>query len=171
MSPEQRMSLATLSRLKRELQADVSALRMRQQEVQESIDRWGEPPDKAVVTFGAAAIHAWYTALEGALERAARILDGDVPSGDRWHQDLLSQAFTEVPGVRPAVLTEALQPDLLACLAFRHFFRHAYAVVLNPDKVKAELERLDRLADGVAGEVEAFMRFVSDAMAQLCESS
>lgn len=146
MGPEARHSVATLNRLRQELAEDRRAMASRAAEMQEARPRLEERP---WTSDAAVAVHAWYTALEAALERIARTLDGDVPEGDRWHRDLLSQATVEVPGVRPAVLPRELLPDLLALLAFRHFFRHVYAASFDPAKVALEVDRVQRLAPRV----------------------
>jgi hypothetical protein len=143
MGPDVRHTVATLTRLRRELSEDRQTMAARAAEIDEARPRLEERP---WTSYAALAVHGWYTALEAGLERAARTLDGDVPRGDRWHRDLLSQVTVEVPGVRPAVISRRLLPELLELLAFRHFFRHAYAVSFDPARVGTELDRLERIA-------------------------
>ena len=50
-------------------------------------------------------LHGFYAGLERLFETIARQLDHLVPSGPRWHPELLAQMALEVDGVRPAVLT------------------------------------------------------------------
>lgn len=38
------------------------------------------------------------------LEDVAREIDGAVPTGPKWHRDLLVQLSAEFPGIRPTVL-------------------------------------------------------------------
>lgn len=77
-------------------------------ELKEARLRLEDPP---WASHAAVAVHGWYSALEAALERIVRTLDGDVPQGDRWHRDLLSQATVELPDVRPPVLPRELLPE------------------------------------------------------------
>lgn len=146
MVPEARHSVAVLTRLRQEVSEDREAMSKRLAELDDATSRVDEVP---WASHAAVALHGWYTALESALERVVRTLDGDVPRGDRWHRDLLSQVTVEVPGLRPAVLPRALLPELLELLGFRHFFRHAYGVAFEPEKLRVEVERVRRLAPGV----------------------
>jgi len=152
MGPEARHTVATLTRLRQEISEDREAMALRVAEIEEATTHLQERP---WTSHAAMAVHGWYTALEATLERIARTLDGDVPGGERWHRDLLSQLTVEVPGVRPAVLPRALLPELLELLAFRHFFRHAYAATVDLAKLAPELERVSRIGPDVQKALEA----------------
>ncbi|MCX5643956.1 MAG: hypothetical protein NTZ17_04625 [Phycisphaerae bacterium] len=52
-------------------------------------------------------LHGFYGGLERIFERIATVVDGARPSGEHWHQALLRQMAEEMPGVRPAVISEA----------------------------------------------------------------
>ena len=119
------------------------------------IARWQPHPSRPDLALAAVALHAWYTGLDRLLERVVRQLDGEVPEGDSWHRELLFQVTTTLPGVRPAVLPEALRDGLFDLLGFRHFFRHAYRVDLDPARVRATLDRLLGLEPKVIGSLDA----------------
>lgn len=157
MAPEERSALATLARLRREIGQDRSAMKAHLGEARESLAQLsGGHPDRPWPSHAAVTLHAWYTALETLLERVARDLDEEVPRGDGSHRVLLSQAMTDIPGVRPPVLPQALSTDLLSLLSFRHFFRHAYAVELDTGKLRTELQRLLTVAPQVDAALDAF---------------
>jgi hypothetical protein len=63
--------------------------------------------DPGALAQAAVALHHGYGAIESALERVARSIEGSLPTGRDWH------------------------------LAFRHFFRHAYAVSLEAPRLDA----------------------------------
>ena len=96
------------------------------------------PRDKTIVL--AVNLHAYYTALETALERIARLLDESVPAGPTWHVYLVSQMSTEIPSVRPAVLPGGAGAELHELRKFRHFFRSAYVLELDPARTRAHGE-------------------------------
>lgn len=52
-----------------------------------------------------AMLHSFYTEIEKVLKLIAREWDGQLPSSDSWHRDLLSQ-MSEATPTRPAVLSE-----------------------------------------------------------------
>lgn len=89
--------------------------------------------DEVVVL--AVHLHGWYTALEAFLERVARLVDETVPSGSAWHSDLVVQMCVEVPGLRPRVLDPELEIPIAELRKFRHFFRNAYVLELDPKRV------------------------------------
>lgn len=164
MEPEARHSVAVLTRLRQEVSEDREAMAARLEELDEAASRLDEDP---WASHAAVAVHGWYTALEAALERVARSLDGDVPQGDRWHRDLLSQATVDVPGVRPPVLPRALLPELLELLAFRHFFRHAYGIAFDPEKLRAALERVRRVTPPVESALDSLDDHLDGAIRSL----
>jgi hypothetical protein len=164
MGPEARYAAATLTRLRRELSEDRDAMAARAAELEAARGRLQERP---WTSHAALALHGWYTGLEAALERIARTLDGDVPRGDRWHRALLSQTTVEVPGVRPAVIPRELLPELLELLAFRHFFRHAYAASFDPARIAPEMERVERIAPRIEQGLAALDAHLEAAIASL----
>ena len=126
-------------------------------------------PDRPWLAMVAVALHGWYTGLETALERIARAIDQSVPAGENWHRDLLSQCTAEIPSVRPAVLPRVLHHDLVELLEFRHFFRHAYGVNLDPGRLRDNVDRLIRVSPGVAAALDAFDGFLRTAQGTLAE--
>ncbi len=94
-------------------------------------------PSKASELAVAAILHSFYGGLENIFQRIAKKIDNQMPSGEQWHTDLLSQMVTATEK-RPRLLSEATSALLKEYLHFRHFFRHNYMFVL-------EHERLDDL--------------------------
>ncbi|MBN1961316.1 MAG: hypothetical protein JW841_10245 [Deltaproteobacteria bacterium] len=161
MSPEENGAITGLMRLRREISEDINVLEKRQDDAQEVLVKWGdEPPAREYLVFGAVAIHGWYTALESLCERIAREIDQEIPQGEASHRLLLSQAMTELPDRRPAIIDPKLATDLLALLSFRHFFRHAYAVDIDHERLQVELRRLMRVHQPVLQTLSAFDAFL-----------
>ena len=98
-------------------------------------------------------LHAYYTALETLLERVARLVDEDVPSGATWHRDLLSQMRIELPGLRPRAIPPELVTDIDELRKFRHFFRNAYVLDLDPVRTVAHGERVLRVHPALARDI------------------
>lgn len=90
----------------------------------------------------------------------ARAFENQI-DGRRYHVDLLRRMKMEITGVRPPLLSEALERDLNELRAFRHLFRHAYGIDLDPAKVRAVAgiaairqplkDALDRFVDAITG--------------------
>jgi hypothetical protein len=78
--------------------------------------------------------------------------------------------MVEVPGVRPAILSRSLQPDLIALLSFRHFFRHAYGLSFDPTRLRAEVERLLGIEATVGADLDEIDRFLTETLRCLTEA-
>lgn len=167
MSPEERASIAQLERLRRELDDDRRALDRHGTEASALAAAWAEPESQRIVVLAGATVHFYFTALESIIERVARTLDHEVPAGERWHTELLSQGTVELPGIRPAVLPRALLPDLVALLGFRHFYRHGYAAVFDQERVRRELGRVVSLHPEIAKALDGLDAFLEAAVQEL----
>ena len=106
-------------------------------------------------------MHHAYSAAESAMERIANAFEGLPDRGDRWHQDLLNQMNLAIPEVREPVLTAATVKLLRPALQFRHFLRHAYAVSLEPARLRGVAEETLAAQRAVQAELAAF----ADALA------
>jgi hypothetical protein len=154
---------ARLSRLRAEIAADLHAFELRLDELV-SLPAL-EGASAAALAQTAVALHHAYGAVENALGRVARVLDRDEPGGPEWHQELLGAMALEVEGVRPAVLRPETAAELRRLLGFRHFFRHAYAVELDP----AQLEQMRQVASHVRPLVSADLQQFDSVLKELAE--
>jgi len=71
-------------------------------------------------------LHGFYAGIERLLEIVAEAVDEAKPVGGDWHQALLSQMASEIPGVRPPVLSTATRAHLDRYRGFRHVVRNVY---------------------------------------------
>jgi hypothetical protein len=150
---------APLQRLRAEIKFDREALQKRLAELA-TITLEAEAA-AASCAQAAVALHHAYGAIESIMERIVRTIDGDLPIGSDWHQALLHTMGLEIDGVRPAMLSRESVAGLRQILSFRHFFRHAYAVELDPARL-AELRRvLAESAPQLDAELMAFDAFLA----------
>jgi len=135
-----------LRRLQVELRANVAAMRARAAETRELDQRWESAGalSRPELVLVAVNLHGWYTAAETAYDRVARLLDQAVPAGAGWHADLLSQMRVDVPGLRPAVIPMEVTAEMQELRKFRHFFRNAYVLELDPRRVRDRVRELLR---------------------------
>ena len=121
-----------------------------------ALDLGGQLDDPIAQTALAASLHHFYSALESLAERVLRAFDQTIPSGERWHQELLELAGLDLPDVRPALFSQETLPLLRRSLAFRHFFRHAYAVAWDPAELARNVETLRTLLPRVDADLDRF---------------
>ncbi len=136
MSP----GLIRLSAVLAELQRDWGVVQ-RQLERVERADPFAGEAQAALVAL--ALDHA-YQALEQILLRFERALSLPERAGDTWHRRLLADAARALPGVRPAIVAAAAEPDWEELLGFRHFLRHAYGAELDAARLGALVVSLRR---------------------------
>ena len=158
MPPEHRTAIE-LRRLVRDNEADAGVLDALRTEIS-AVDSRPGPLGPEAAAYLAVKLHAWYTAFESILERIARVVEGGLPGGPSYHQDLLRGMALPLAAVRPEVLDPARLADLSELLAFRHFFRHAYAVALDDAELRRHAGRLERTHPGVRGDLRGFEQVV-----------
>jgi hypothetical protein len=78
-----------------------------------------------------------------------------VPRGHEWHRELLRQMGTDIPQVRPAVLSAQTVQDLEEYLGFRHVVRHIYAFEFDFERVERLVRHLRPLFERVSTELES----------------
>jgi hypothetical protein len=110
-------------------------------------------------------LHHAYGAVEGLMLRIARVLEGSEPTGPDWHAALLHDMALEIPGVRPALFAQDRIDPLRRLLGFRHFFRHAYVMSLDGDR----LDELRRVVIDAASRVETDVARFDAFLAELSE--
>lgn len=110
----------------------------------------------------ASCLHSFYSGIENLLGTIATELD-ELPQGPQWHKRLLVVMTLDVPGVRPAVLSEKSRTALDEFRAFRHLFRNLYTHALQPDRVFDLCGRLG----AVWGEVRADLKAFIDTLGEL----
>lgn len=168
MSPMALDSTASLAVLLAELRKDREAVERQLTELEALRGRWGDVEREApLLAYACVLLHGWYTGLESLFERIARTVDGHVPTGERSHRALLRQMTVELPGVRGPIIASALEGELAELLKFRHFFRHAYAVTLDPKKVRAEADRVSTHHAEVARALDAVEAFLTQSLTAL----
>jgi hypothetical protein len=123
-------------------------------------DKARESHDDYFIDGVALNLHGFYSSLERIFERIAAAIDGTVPSGANWHQELLGQMAIEIPAERPAVISASLREELEAYRGFRHIVRNVYTFQLRPEKIAPLIENLPRVFDTADREISAFARFL-----------
>jgi predicted nucleotidyltransferase len=102
-----------------------------------------------------------YTGFEKIFEQIAKEVDKYVPSGGRWHNDLLTQ-MAEHRSERPPVISEVTRRRLRRLLRFRHKANNIYGDELIYEKAEKHAQRVGKLFDNVSEELDAFAAFLSD---------
>lgn len=107
-------------------------------------------------------LHGLYSGVERVLERIAATIDGAKPTGENWHQVLLQQMIREMPGVRPAVISEVLGEQLEEYRGFRHVVRNVYVFNFDPAKLESLILSANPMFSKLKEELLAFAQFLDE---------
>jgi hypothetical protein len=93
-------------------------------------------------------------------ELAVSELDQARPAGAAWHQELLRQAATDIPQVRPAVISDTTRHSLDRYRGFRHVVRYVYAYALDKDLVAPLIDELPAVFESVRTDLLKFANWL-----------
>ena len=129
-------------------------------------ERAATSSDDYYVDAAALNLHGFYAGLEHLFEVIADSIDHAKPSGPRWHQDLLRQMASEIPGVRPPVIRPETRDRLDQFRGFRHVVRNVYTFNLDPAQIEILVQRLRPTMDEVAKDLLDFATFLEQIGAE-----
>jgi len=84
----------------------------------------------------------FYTALEDLFKQIAKTFENHIENLSSYHKELLMRMSMEIPGMRPAILSDQSVAVLDKVRSFRHFIRHAYDCELDPDELREIQKKL-----------------------------
>ena len=105
-------------------------------------------------------LHGFYSGFERLFTQIAEVVEGDLPHGESWHQLLLRRMMTEVPMIRPAVISNETSAKLDDYRGFRHVVRNVYAYKFDPDKLEKLVRSVPELFAQLKAELLAFASFL-----------
>jgi len=103
--------------------------------------REARPWDEIEVRAVASTLHTIYTGIERCLLIVLRSSFDTVPTGEKWHRDLLNQASER------GIITAQLASKLESHLAFRHMYRNSYGFTLDAELMLPLVESLPGIID------------------------
>lgn len=89
----------------------------------------------------AALLHSFYNGVENILKQILSSTKIKLPEGESWHKELLELS------AKSNIISKECKHMFGQYLAFRHFFSHAYALDLYPDKMEPLVKNAERLFD------------------------
>ena len=113
------------------------------------------------MTILGSVLHSFYNGLENIFEIIAKNIDGEIPTGNKSHQELLHQMASE-NSYRKEILSEELYFKLREYSTFRHFYRHAYSFQLNWDKMEPLIDNLFDVWKNIKLSLKDFTKYIVD---------
>jgi uncharacterized protein YutE (UPF0331/DUF86 family) len=118
----------------------------------------GYTKDRVVLESLAFQLHNLYCAFEDLFRIVANHFENHITEPTAWHKELLDRMQTDIQGVRPSLISEAAYEFLDELRGFRHVFRHAYGIKLEPAKIKIVLQKTIALQKIYKKEIADFLR-------------
>lgn len=126
-----------------------------------SLRRWEKAlRDEDYLGSVAFDLHSFYQGVERIFEAFAKSIDRTVPSGERWHKRLLVQMTEEIPGIRPAIISEETRAALDSYRTFRHLARNIYTFNLDAKRIRNLVEDLPDTIEKVCKDISVFLDFI-----------
>ncbi len=122
-------------------------------------------PDFVEMRAAALSIHSFYNGCENVFALVAKHFDKRVPSGLKWHRQLLDQ-MCEATEYRPAIISQQEYDMLAEYLTFRHLVRHSYPGSLSWyrfSEIARDLYSAHRL---IERRIRAFLSFLNGGTEQ-----
>jgi hypothetical protein len=101
-----------------------------------------------------------YSSIEDLLKQIAKSFENHIDDLSQYHKEILIRMNTEIPQVRPKVLSDTSYLFLDKLRSFRHFIRHAYDCELDPEDLKKIQERLREGFSHLVDDIKHFETFV-----------
>jgi hypothetical protein len=121
------------------------------------------PEDQDLYMDSAALnIHDFYGGVERVFQQIATTIDGRLPTGQDWHRQLLQQMQTDLPELRPPVLSAETGYALDEFLRFRHVVRHIYAFQFDPTRVARLVTLMSTAFEHAQQELFTFAEFLEN---------
>jgi CRISPR/Cas system CSM-associated protein Csm2 small subunit len=105
-------------------------------------------------------INRIYNILEKSFERLCETFENHLDRSGRYHEHLIERVCLELRGIRPAFVPRNAGRAVRELKGFRHVFRHAYDVDLDPARVEEASRNASRCVAEFPGWCEAFLRGV-----------
>ncbi len=146
--------------LVRRIRQELEELQRVLDRIQQGWERSRRSNDDYYLDGVALNLHGLYSGFERLFTRIAETIDGNVPQGAEWHKSLLEQMKTEIPGIRPAVISTETGAFLDELRRFRHIVRNVYIHHIDPERLRKLVESTSRNFTQLNAEIAAFGTFL-----------
>ncbi len=150
--------LALVTRIHQELSELESVVARAERGIRAARQR---PEDQDLYIDSAALnLHDFYAGLERIFQQIGSTVDGNMPAGHNWHRELLQQMQSDLPELRPPVLSTEAVRMLDEFLRFRHVVRNIYAFQFDPERIARLVSQMRPALAVSQMDLSAFVSFL-----------
>ena len=122
--------------------------------------------DEATIVTGY-RLHNLYNAIENIFRNIAEAFENHLEDRERWHSELLRRMTLDLHPVRPAAIDGQAFDRIDELRRFRHLFRSAYGVRLDPERLSLVLRKALEIRETFPAQIESFLAFVREVAARV----
>lgn len=102
-----------------------------------------------------------YSAFENICLNIAQTFEHQIDDRSRWHAALLKRMTLDIESIRPKLLSPATYTALDELRRFRHIFRNAYTLELDPQRLQLVLYHAQQLQQYYPADLAQFKAFLN----------
>lgn len=152
---------AQIQVLKADIAADLQAIA----EIYTSLNAYPDTltSQEQVITV-AYYLHNLYCAFESIFQRVAEVFENQVPDRTAWHVGLLHRMTLDIEGIRPHLISSTAFDSLDELRRFRHLFRSAYRLRLDPERLALVRRKARALEAVYQADMDRFLGFLDSLL-------
>lgn len=145
---------AELLVLDRNIRADLEAIAKIYEELPASLDA---SASRDVLIVASYHLNNLYNAVENIFRNVATTFENSIDDKAGWHSQLLQRMRLDLSPLRPAVIDREVYDRLDELRRFRHLFRAAYTIELDPDRLRLVLVKAHELKKPFLAQIDRFL--------------
>jgi hypothetical protein len=148
---------AKIRTLKADIAADLQAIA----EIYAVLNRYPDEltGEEQLITV-AYHLHNLYCAFESIFQRVAEAFENQITDRTSWHVELLHRMTLAIENTRPALISAMAYDSLDELRRFRHLFRSAYRLHLDPERLVLVRRKAKTLEKVYSADVARFSTFL-----------
>lgn len=152
--------IENLENLAKRIRNEVNNLERMVKRIQEEWKKSKLSTDESHLDSVTLNLQGFYSGLERLFELIVASSGETKVEGPDWHRQLLDQMSSDIPQIRPAIISEETRESLDAFRSFRHLSRNVYPFTLVPERMEKLIEDVPDLFRKVSRELLAFANFL-----------
>jgi hypothetical protein len=109
-------------------------------------------------------LHNLYCAFESIFQRVAEVFENQIPDRTAWHAGLLHRMTLDIEGIRPRLISPVAFDGLDELRRFRHLFRSAYRLRLDPERLTLVRRKAGTLEAVHRADMDRFLGFLDSLL-------
>jgi hypothetical protein len=109
-------------------------------------------------------LHNLYCAFESIFQRVAEVFENQISDQAGWHAELLHRMTLDIEGIRPGLISRVTYDSLDELRRFRHLFRSAYRLHLDPERLALVRRKAKVLEQRYPADMARFLNFLDSLL-------